>query len=145
VRLNGDATVGQAGGYVIQLLPGVADDEAAALAGRVRELGMVTDRLREGIGPEAWLTRLFPEGFTLLARQAVGFRCGCSAERVERALKLLGEREVTRLVDEKPDEPSIELTCGFCHKRYEVPRFDLERLLEEIRVECREKNGQHGS
>ncbi len=135
VRLNGDATVAQAGGYMIQLLPGVPEEEAAALAKRVHDLGMITDRLREGIGPEAWLTRLFPDGATLLARQPVEFRCGCSAERVERALKLLGAREVARLIDEKPDEPSIELTCGFCHKRYEVPRGDLVRLLEEIRAE----------
>jgi molecular chaperone Hsp33 len=104
---------------------------------------MVTDRLREGIGPDAWLTRLFPEGVTLLARQAVEFRCGCSAERVERALKLLGKREVARLVEEKPEEPSTELTCGFCHKRYEVPRGDLERLLEEIRAQVRAKGDQH--
>jgi molecular chaperone Hsp33 len=145
VRLNGDATVGQAGGYVIQLLPGVPEDEAAALSGRVRELGMVTDRLREGLGPDAWLARLFPEGYELLARQAVGFRCGCSAERVERALKLLGEGEVTRLIEEKPDERSIELTCGFCHARYEVPRGELERLRGEIRAEARERGGQHGS
>ena len=144
VRLNGDATVGQAGGYVIQLLPGVPEEEAAALSDRVRELGMVTDRLREGIGPEAWMARLFPEGFTLLARQAVEFRCGCSAERVERALTLLGEREVARLVDEKPEDPSIELTCGFCHKQYVVPRGDLVRLLAEIRAEIRAKSGQPG-
>ncbi len=141
VRLNGDATVDKAGGYLIQLLPGVPEDEAQALASRVRELGMVTDRLREGLGPERWLNRLFPEGYELLARQTVEFRCGCSAERVERALKLLGAREVMRLIEEKPDEPSIELTCGFCHQRYEVPRGDLKRLLEEIRADLVEPNG----
>ncbi len=136
VRVAPDRQVEQAGGFLIQLLPGVSDAAAQALAERVRELGFVTDRLREGAGPEKWLAELFPGGCEVLGRQPVEFRCGCSADRVERALKLLGEAEIRRLLNERPEEPSIELTCGFCHERYVVPRGDLLRLIAEIRAEA---------
>jgi len=134
VHVVPEVRVEHAGGYLVQLLPGVPDDEAAALAGRVAELGAVTPRMREGEGPEAWLERLFPDGFDILERIPVRFHCGCSRDRVERALKLLGAEEVRQLLDRSRTEPCI-LTCEFCRTEYTVPPEDLARLLAEIEEE----------
>ncbi len=126
--------VEHAGGYLVQLLPGVGDDEAAALAARVAELGAVTPRMREGEGPQAWLERLFPGGIEILERVPVRFHCGCSRDRVERALKLLGAGEVRSLLEQSRTEP-VALTCEFCRTAYTVPPEDLRRLLAEIEEE----------
>ncbi len=140
VHVLPEARVEHAGGYLVQLLPGVTDDEAQALAGRVAELGAVTPRMREGEGPEAWLNRLFPEGVEILERTSVRFHCGCSRDRVERALKLLGAVEVGRLLDQSRTEPVV-LTCEFCRREYTVPPTDLERLLAEIEEDTGTRSG----
>ncbi len=128
-----EGRVAHAGGWLVQLLPGVADDEAGALADRVRRLGPVTAQLRAGRGPEAWLHDLFPDGYEVLGRTPVRFECGCSRERVEKALRLLGQAEVRSLLEEarRKGEPA-ELRCEFCRAVYPVPPADLERLLREL-------------
>ncbi len=127
-----EGRVAHAGGWLVQLLPGVSDDEAEALADRVRRLGPVTAQLRAGRGPEAWLGDLFAGGFEVLGRTPVRFECGCSRERVEKALRLLGPAEIRSLLDEArgKSEPA-ELRCEFCRATYPVSPADLERLLRE--------------
>ena len=130
--------VEHAGGLLLQLLPGVSDTEAAELATRVRELGPVTARLAARQGPMHWVEQLLPEGFELLEQLPVRFRCGCSMERVEASLKLIGANEIEALLDQSP----AELVCGFCRRVYVVQRPDLERLLVELEVEQRERTVQ---
>jgi len=130
----GPAGVLQAGGLVVQLLPGVADEEADALKARIRELGSIPDQLDLGRGPDEWLAALFGADFARLDRTPVEFRCGCSTERVETALKLLGEAEIESLAEEATAEPAL-LTCAFCRTAYPVPRERLEELLAEVRAE----------
>jgi len=126
--------VQHAGGYLVQLLAGVSESEAAELAQTVAGLGTVTTRMREGRGPEGWLQQLFPDGFEIVGRSSVCFRCGCSRDRVERAVKLLGAGEVRSLLDQSLIDP-VTLTCGFCKTPYIVPRDDLARLLLEVETE----------
>lgn len=130
----GPTGVLQAGGLVVQLLPGVGDEEADALTSRIRELGSLPDQLDLGRGPDAWLAALFGDDFARLDRTPVEFRCGCSNERVETALKLLGEAEIESLAEEFGDAPAV-LTCAFCRSAYPVPRERLEELLAEVRTE----------
>ncbi len=135
VHVRPEARVDQAGGFMVQLLPGVSDAEAEALAERVSRLGPVTARLLEGEGPEAWLAALFPGGVEILERGPVRFHCGCSRDRVERALKLLGAAEVRSLM-ERSRSDAVSLTCEFCKTEYPVPTEDLARLLLEIEEEA---------
>lgn len=129
--------VSHAGGYIVQLLAGVSESEAAELTESVTRLGTVTTRMRQGHGPESWLRQLFPAGFEIVGRGSVAFRCGCSRDRVERAVKLLGEDEVRSLLEQSLVE-TVTLTCGFCRTAYSVPRDDLARLLLEVETESRD-------
>lgn len=134
VFVGGDRKVGFGGGYVVQLLPGVSDHEAAELHQNLRDLGAVTDRLRAGDGPDEWLTRMFPGGVEVIERRGVEFRCGCSRDRVERALKLLGAAEIEILIAQVEAHP-VDVTCEFCRTRYGMPREDLARLRLELESE----------
>ncbi len=126
--------VAHAGGYLLQLLAGVSEDEASELARRVERLGWVTDRLRRDEGPESWLAALLPGDVEIVERIAARFCCGCSIERVERAVKLLGAEEIRELLDRSATEP-VSLVCGFCRKSYHLSRDDLGRLLLEVETE----------
>ena len=130
-----DGRVGNAGGFVVQLLPGVSDSEADQLANRVRALGPVTSRLLTGDRPADWLNALFPEGYQVLDTTAARFHCGCSQERVETALKLLGADEIRRLLDHGRGEPA-SLTCEFCRAEYRVAADTLAGLLREVEREA---------
>jgi molecular chaperone Hsp33 len=134
VFVGKDRRVAHAGGLVVQLMPGAGAQEAERLEQRFRFFGEVTSRLRAGEGPEAWLDFLFPDGIETVDRRPVEFRCGCSLDRVERALKLLGESELTGILGESRNRP-VEVKCEFCRKRYELPRDEVARLLLEARSE----------
>jgi len=133
-----EGAVRHAGGLLVQLLPGVSDTEAQELVRRVEGLGTVTSQMRAGKGPGDWLKALFPGDLEILDSAPAFFHCGCSRDRVERALKLLGEREISSLLDQSLAEP-VALTCGFCRTVYEVPRDDLARLLLEVEQESGRK------
>jgi len=91
VKCLREGRVASAGGLLVQLLPGVSDKEALALTDRIRALGAVSSRLSVGQGPREWLAKIFPEGCAIVGEVPARFFCGCSMERVERALKLLGQ------------------------------------------------------
>lgn len=123
--------VDHSGGLLIQLLPGVRDEEAKELSTRVRGLGAVTSQLAAGSRPQDWLRELFGADLEVLETQPVRFFCGCSVERVETALLLLGADEVRSLIAGSNGEPTV-LSCGFCRTSYPVPVPTLERLLRQL-------------
>jgi molecular chaperone Hsp33 len=123
-----------AGGLLLQLLPGVSDDEAAALGERVRAIGSLSARLVEGDGPSEWLAEVFSEGCSILEQVPVRFHCGCSTERVETVLKMLGIGEIRAAMDEDNNRRAV-VTCGFCRTAYQLPRERLLELISEVEAE----------
>lgn len=138
VHVHPEMGVDHAGGLLVQLLPGVSESQAELLTERIEELGALTTRMVEGDGPAVWLAEIFPEGSWILERREVEFRCGCSMERVETALKLLGAAEIRAIVEGCENEPAV-LGCGFCRTDYRVDRATLETLLRELETESTER------
>jgi molecular chaperone Hsp33 len=120
--------VGHSGGLMVQLLPGVSDEEAEELSSRVRGLGALTSQMAAGAGPLDWIQSLFGSDLTVLGQTPVRFFCGCSEHRVETALMLLGADEVRAMIEANPDRPTV-LSCGFCRKEYSLSAGDLQRVL----------------
>ncbi len=136
VHVIPEGRVDTAGGMLIQLLPGVTDEEAEILADHISVLGSLSSRIAEGDGPREWLATVFPDGCTILDELPVQFLCGCSTERVEAALKLLGVGEIRAAMDEDNDRRAV-LTCGFCHTEYVLTHERLRELLAEVNAERR--------
>lgn len=127
VRSNG--SVEAAGGYMVQLMPGVGDSAAAEIEAVVGSLPHPTTMLRAGDSPEDILSRIFPAGFDLLDRKRVRFHCPCSIERVERSLLLLGADALREIIANDAERGVTEVVCEFCTERYELSTADLEALL----------------
>ena len=127
VLVERDYTVSQAGGYLIQLLPGATDDEITALEAGLARLGAITPALAAGMDGEAILREVLG-GFqlTLLDRSPVEYRCYCSRERVSQALLSMGPDELRAMIEE---DGKAELTCQFCDKVYRFTKEELEGLL----------------
>jgi molecular chaperone Hsp33 len=119
-----------AGGWMVQLLPGVSDRDASTIEDRVRELPHPTTMLRSGNVPEDVLGRIFGDGWELLDRMPVRFHCPCSIERVERALLFLGEDELRTLVETNRETGFTEITCEFCGQQFTLETAAMRALAE---------------
>lgn len=130
VFVEPDGSVRAAGGYMIQLLPGVTDAVAGEIEERIRSLPHPTTMLRAGDSPERILDRVFGEGgHQVLASMPVRFACPCSRDRAERAIALLGETPILEMIDEAGRTGHTELVCEFCREQYLFSPLELEALL----------------
>lgn len=124
-----DGSVQSAGGYLIQLLPGAEEDTIQKLEAGVARVGPVSGLLSQGVGPEELLRRVLADfQVKVLARDSVAYRCGCTRERVCRALISMGKGELRALIEE---QGSARITCQFCDKVYDFTGEELEGLLAE--------------
>jgi molecular chaperone Hsp33 len=132
VFVNADGSVDAAGGYLVQLLPGVTDADAERIENVIRELPHPTTMLRAGESPEQILGRIFGDEHQVLERRDVRFHCPCSVDRAERAIMMLGAEAVAGLIDEGAERGGAEVTCEFCTERYLVPIASLHAILRGL-------------
>ena len=127
VLMNKDNTVRQAGGFIIQLLPGATDEMIDKLEKRLGEITSITSLLDEGKTPEEILEYLLGDfNLEILDKLPTRFHCDCDRSRVEKALISIGRKELQEMIDEgKP----IETSCHFCNKIYTFSVEELEELL----------------
>ena len=133
VFVNADGSVEAAGGYLVQLLPGVTDAEAERIEHVIRDLPHPTTMLRAGESPEQILGRIFGNAHQVLERRDVRFHCPCSADRAERAIMMLGPDAVADMIDEGAERGGAEVKCEFCTERYLVPTASLGEILRTLR------------
>ena len=128
VLMNKENTVRQAGGFIVQLLPGAEEATIAALEKTIGELEPVTTMLNKGMTPENILELILGQfGLEILDKLDTRFHCDCSREKVEKALISVGKKELNDMVQEgKP----VEVKCHFCNTPYV---FDMEELKNLIR------------
>ena len=132
VLVDTDGSVLHAGGFILQLMPGVEDKAVDRLEQRLREMPQLTALLDRGETPESILRYLADDEVQILDRMPVVFKCSCSRERVERTLVSMGEEELKALIEE---DGQAEVTCHFCNSAYAFDRSDLEQLLEQARTQ----------
>jgi len=127
VLVDRDRSIRAAGGYLIQLLPGAAEDVVARVEKGVEAAGAVTAILDGNDDPEAMLRRVMPDfELDVLETSPVGYKCDCSRERVERALISLGQSEIESLISE---QGGAEITCQFCDSVYKFTAEELRELI----------------
>lgn len=125
VLMNKENTVEQAGGFIIQLMPFAEEEVIEKLEKKVAEVTSVTSLLAQGYNPEMILQKLLGDlGLEITENMPVRFYCGCSKERVTKALASISKAELDDIIkDGKP----IEVNCDFCNTHY---TFDIDELKE---------------
>jgi len=126
VLVAGD-TVLTAGGVLLQPLPGCPDELIDQLELRSPLFGELSRELAhepmEGL-MEAWFRGLNP---VILESTPLSYRCGCSRDRMEKALIALGKEELTRMTLDEMDGATLH--CHFCKASHHFSTHDLIRLL----------------
>ena len=126
VLVNGNVVL-KAGGLLIQPLPECEESVLEQLELRSPMFASISREMTYAPKEqliEDWFRGLEPE---LLERTPLSYRCGCSRERMEKALISLGRKELQTLIDE---DKGAELGCHFCHSRYAFTTDELKDLLQ---------------
>jgi molecular chaperone Hsp33 len=113
------------GGFLVQALPKAGDSEIEAIMANITTFPPLAEMLETG-GPEALIGQLFGEiPYTLLESHNLFFRCGCSRDKVERALLSFDINELQDMIEK---DGGAEVTCEFCRQAYSFDVSALERL-----------------
>ena len=136
VLVDRDWSIKAAGGYIIQLLPGVFEDEIDRLEECMKQARAVTECLDEGMSLEEMLEKtLIGFDIEILDEAEVGYRCTCSRERTRGVLMSIGEEELTNIAEE---DGKAEVACSFCDNKYTFDKEELYELVKEIREKKKE-------
>ncbi|KAF6625993.1 MULTISPECIES: Hsp33 family molecular chaperone HslO [Paenibacillus] len=130
VLVDTDNSVIVAGGFIIQLLPGLNDDEITAIENAVSSIPPVTALLDQGLELDEMLRWMLPD-VRILDELDIHFQCECSRERVEKTLISLGESELEQLIEE---EGQAEVVCHFCNEAYQFNKDELQNLLDQAKA-----------
>jgi molecular chaperone Hsp33 len=128
VLVDRDYSVAQAGGFLMQMLPGATDELITRIEEKLSGFESVTGFYENGKTPYD-LAEFFFEGlnYTVTEKTDVNFYCNCSREKVEKALISLGREELSKILSE---DGKATLHCHFCRKDYNFDENDLKRILE---------------
>lgn len=131
VMIDPDLTVGQAGGFIIQMMPGHSPETADLLSDALEKLPTLTNLLSEGKSMEDILRIIFA-GLNLKINEIhePEYFCDCSREKVEKVLISIGLKDLTELYEDGTTE---SLTCHFCNKHYDFTHEEIGKLLAEAR------------
>ena len=130
VLMNKDNTVEQAGGFIIQLLPGASEETVNLLEKRIAEVKSVTDLLEKGMTPEQILEFILRDmDLNILDKINTQFYCNCSKDRVSKAVMSTGAEEIQQMID---DNEPIEVNCHFCNSHYTFSVEELKEMLEAV-------------
>ena len=126
--------VAAAGGMFVQMLPSPDGECLEKLEDILFFMDALTLIIQDAGGdPRKMLDIIFnkmPDEFKpeILEERSINWHCGCSKERMEKALISIGEKDLSSLISE---DHSAELTCQFCRSKYSFNEQELEALLRE--------------
>ena len=129
VLMNKENTVRQAGGFILQLMPGVDDETISTLEKRISTIDSITSMLDKGMTPEQILRYVLDGmGLEILDHMPVRFHCDCNHEKIERAILSLGREDLESLI---VDGEPVEAHCDYCNTYYTFEAEELAKVLEK--------------
>ena len=126
VLVDRDYTVKQAGGLILQVMPGTKDDVITYLESNIRSLPAISTLLDEG-SPEDIIETVFA-GYDVVIHDRIypKYQCNCSREKTRLALQSVGKEELIAILEE---DKGANLHCHFCNKDYYFDDADLKILI----------------
>ncbi len=127
VLVDSDNSVIVAGGFIVQILPGLSDEEITVIEQAVGAMPPVTSLLDQGLELEEMLRWLLPD-VEILEEMDIRFKCQCSRDRVEQTLVSIGKDELEQMIEE---DGQAEVVCHFCNEKYTFNKDDLQQILDQ--------------
>lgn len=111
--------VKKAGGFIVSSMPDATEDELFILENRLQEAKPISQMLDENMSLlEIAKDITGDEKIKILDQEEKKpqYKCNCSKEKMEKAIKSIGKEELTKMLEE---DKKIEIVCQFCNQKYE--------------------------
>lgn len=129
VLVNPDETVAQAGGFMVQLLPGAEEETIVALEQAIASLEPLHKLLEKGLSMEEMLAVLVGENnYKIIDRMPVQFACPCSKANFGQIISRIDKAELQAMADE---DHGAEVVCQFCNNKYHFTEAELITMIKE--------------
>lgn len=130
VLINTDNSVGAAGGYLVQVMPGIDETVLEKLEKSITTMPPASSLVDRGATPET-MAYMLGKGLKMkiLDKTPVQFSCNCNRPRLEEILLSLGREELIGMIEE---QGNAEVQCHFCGENYVFNDNELNNLLSEI-------------
>ena len=117
----------QAGGILIQTMPGAQEKDIKVLEERVSKIDPFSILLRSGLTLEQIVRKTLADFDVEILSEFEGlcFYCGCNHDRFESAVASLGKEEIQKIIDMVG---YAEGRCHFCNNVYIVTKEQLVNL-----------------
>lgn len=127
VFVQSNESVGKAGGFLIQTLPGADDDAITKIENNLKIVPNISELMNEGLSPEDIMDKLM-NGIKMkvLSTQSVQFKCDCSKEKFSKSLATLSGDELQSMIDENH---GAEAVCKFCGNKYQFSEAELAEII----------------
>ncbi|MCT4388214.1 Hsp33 family molecular chaperone HslO [Leuconostoc pseudomesenteroides] len=130
VYMNEDDTVGVAGGFLVQALPGASDASIDQLEKALANMRPLSDMLSEGYTPLDILEEIFGKGeVNILQTAGVGLAAEPPKSAYAKMLATLPAEEIKAMIDE---DDGAEVVGKFSGKRYFFTATELREILQQI-------------
>ena len=125
VLVDVDRSVKAAGGFIVQLMPGADEALIAKLEDNIFMMDQLTTILAEDGAETVFAQVLKGLEYHIVSEKPIEYRCYCSRERVEEALRSVGQEELASMIAEGRD---VDVSCQFCDKVYTFRPEELGQL-----------------
>lgn len=126
VFVNPNNTIGEAGGFMLQALPGASDELITKTIKRIEALPALSSSFLDGMTPEDLARKILGTDCKILEKEDVVFSCDCSKEKYAGILETLKNSQLKAMIDE---DHGAELTCNFCGNKYHYSEDELKDIL----------------
>ncbi|WEV41127.1 Hsp33 family molecular chaperone HslO [Lactobacillus sp. ESL0681] len=128
VFVNPNNTIGEAGGFILQALPGASDSLIDQTINRINELPALSTSFLAGMTPEDLARKILGTDCKILTKDEVAFKCDCSRKKYTELLRTLKSSELKAMITE---DHGAELTCNFCSQQYQFTQEQLQNILDQ--------------
>lgn len=130
VLVDKDISVKAAGGYIIQLLPGVSDEDIDKIEESLAKIDPVSVLIDQGFSPEEIMEKILGDfDMEILDKEDIKYECDCSREKIEKIIRDLGKSEIEAIIEE---DGQAEVVCHFCNSKYNFSEENLKEILVDI-------------
>ena len=127
VLVNTDISCMAAGGFIIQVLPGITDEEITLIEDAISKSQSISTLIDKGLTPEEIMENVLGEfEMEILDKIDLKYNCDCSREKIEKVIISLGKKEIEDIIEE---DGQAEVVCHFCNTRYNFEKEDLFKLV----------------